>query len=57
MSTAVTFNDSVDDKKLVKDIEEYQKKKKLRSRVDAVRNLCRIALKTEQIIDKGEDKQ
>ena len=55
MGTTVTFNDNDErDQKILRDIEKYQKKKGLRYRIDAVRNLCEMALKVEKITD-GKD--
>ena len=49
--TAVTFNEKNErDRKILHDIEEYQKEKKLSHRIDAVRNLCEIALEIEKIM-------
>ena len=49
--TAVTFNEKNErDRKILHDIEEYQKEKKLSHRIDAVRNLWEIALEIEKIM-------
>ena len=45
----VTFNNNKRDKKLIEDIEKYQKEKELSSRVEAVRQLCETALKVETL--------
>ena len=49
----VTFDTKKErDKKLVEEIEKYQEENKLKSRVEAVRQLCEIALKVEKITKK-----
>ena len=52
MSKTATFNDSEKDKELVKRIVKYQKDKKHKSFIDAVRELCDIALKFDEIKKK-----
>lgn len=54
MSKGLSFNKSKRDIKIVKDIEHYQHKNEISSFVEAVRRLCEIALKIEEITDKKE---
>ncbi|WP_198021583.1 hypothetical protein [Ruminococcus sp. NK3A76] len=49
MKKYVTLTDSDRDKALIKRIEKYQKDKKLKSFVEAVRELCETALDFEKI--------
>ena len=52
MSHTVTFNDSEADKELLRRIDEYQKRNNLPSRVEAVRQLCDIALFSKELMKK-----
>ncbi len=52
MSHTVTFNDSEADKELLRRIDEYQKRNNLPSRVEAVRQLCDIALCSKELMKK-----
>lgn len=49
MSKVVTFKEETIDKELVKKIKAYQKQKKLNSFTQAVRQLCDIGLKFDEI--------
>ena len=49
MSKTASFNDSEKDKALVKRIEKYQKDKKHKHFIDAVRELCETGLDIEMI--------
>lgn len=40
------------DKKLMEEIEKYMKENNLKSRVEAVRQLCEKALQIKQVIEK-----
>ncbi len=49
----VTFDTEKErDKKLVEEIEKYKEENKLKSRVEAVRQLCEKALQIKQVIEK-----
>ena len=51
MSKIVKFTDSVEDKSLVKAIEEYQKNQGISSFIGAVRKLCQDALVLKKILN------
>ncbi|MDE6780177.1 MAG: hypothetical protein K2J40_01775 [Ruminococcus sp.] len=54
MSKGLTFNDSERDRKIVKNIEQYQHRNEIPNFVEAVRRLCETALKIEEITNKKE---
>lgn len=52
MAHTITFRDTERDKELIRLIDKYQKSHHLSSRADAVRELCDIALKLKEIVNK-----
>lgn len=54
MSKGLTFTNSEHDRKLIRDIEKYQHKNEIQSFVEAVRQLCEMALKVEKLTEKKD---
>jgi hypothetical protein len=52
MSKGVTFGEK--DKKLIEDIEEYQKLHQISTFVEAVRVLCKSGLKVNELINNAK---